>query len=125
MNVRFLADADLNHAIVSGTRGREPAIKFFSAAEGHLEGISDSGVLEAAAVLEALLVSHDTRTMPVYFDQRLKAGMSSPGVLLASQRVPIGEVIEALVLIWSCSGPSDWVNRIHYLPSLAVHRFFG
>jgi hypothetical protein len=49
VSIRFLADADLNHAIVTGARLREPAIHFLGAIEAGLEGISDPEVLGLAA----------------------------------------------------------------------------
>jgi hypothetical protein len=41
MTPRFLADADLNHKIVLGVRGREPAIDILSAHEGGTIGLAD------------------------------------------------------------------------------------
>ena len=65
MSVRFLADADLNHAIVQGIHLREPAIDFKAANEAALEGLSDPEVLELAAREGRVLVSYDKSTMPV------------------------------------------------------------
>ncbi|PYT22810.1 MAG: hypothetical protein DMG57_34065 [Acidobacteria bacterium] len=45
VSVRFLADADLNYAIVQGVRLREPAIDFKSANDTDVEGRSDREVL--------------------------------------------------------------------------------
>ncbi len=41
MKVRFLADADLNKAIVSGVLRREPSADFLSAREAGLQGMND------------------------------------------------------------------------------------
>jgi hypothetical protein len=65
--IRFLADASLNHAIVSGCRRREPAMDFLSASEAKLEGVPDSGVLTSAAEQARILVTHDFQTMPRHF----------------------------------------------------------
>ena len=43
--VRFLADASLHHAIVTGCARREPAIDFLSAQSAKLDGMSDPDVL--------------------------------------------------------------------------------
>lgn len=50
-------------------------------------------------------------------------GLKSPGVLLALQSADIGEVIESLLIIWSASREEEWVDQIHYLPSLSRHVF--
>ena len=47
--IRFLADADFNHAIVKGRRRHEPAMEFLSANEAELEGVPDPDVLALAA----------------------------------------------------------------------------
>jgi len=46
----------------------------------------------------------------------LQAGNSSPGVLLVPQRLPVGEAIEELVLIWAASDADEWRNRILRIP---------
>ena len=65
--VRFLADASLHHAIVTGWVRREPAIDFLSAATATLEGISDPDVHGLAAAQDRILVTRDFRTMPRQF----------------------------------------------------------
>ena len=114
--VRFLADASLHHAIVTGCVRREPAIDFLSAATAKLEGISDPDVLALAAAQDRILVTHDFRTMPRHFAEFLAAGRSSPGVFLVKQRTPLAAVIEDLVLIWTASRLEDWTNRIVEIP---------
>jgi hypothetical protein len=114
--IRFLADADFNHTIVKGCRRQEPTMDFLSANEAMLEGVPDPDVLSRAAEQDRILVTHDHHTMPLHFGDFLMAGRSSPGVFLVSQYAPIGEVIDALVLIWSASEASEWKNRILNIP---------
>ena len=49
VKVRFLADADLNRAIVTGVRRREPSLDFLRAQAAGLRGMNDSAVLALAA----------------------------------------------------------------------------
>ena len=123
MSIRFLADADLNQAVVIGVRSREAALDFLPAPEANLEGRSDPDVLEFAASQGRILVSHDTSTMPVHFSDRLRSGRMSPGVFLVRQRASVGQVVEAILLVWSASAPEEWAGQIHYLPSLARHYY--
>ena len=123
MSIRFLADADLDYAIVQGIRRREAAIDFKSANDAGLEGLPDDGVLEVAAAERRILVSHDKRTMPVHFAARIKSGRRSPGVLLALPRATVGDIVESLLIIWSSSREGEWTDQIHYLPSLSRHVF--
>jgi predicted nuclease of predicted toxin-antitoxin system len=123
VSIRFLADADLKHAIIEGCLRQEPALDFALADEAGLRGRRDPEVLAIAARLGRVLVSHDRRTMPIHCARFLQAGNRSPGVLLISQAVPVREAIDSLVLVWAASWPSELENRIHYLPSFEVHVF--
>jgi hypothetical protein len=116
MAVRYLADANLHHGIVSGCLRREFALDFLSANGAGLEGMTDAQVLAIAAGQTRILVTHDFQTMPSHFADFLESHGSSPGIFLAKQRTPIAEVIDALVLIWSASEPGDWENRIVAIP---------
>jgi predicted nuclease of predicted toxin-antitoxin system len=114
--VRFLADASLNHAIVSGCLRREPSMSFLSANEAKLEGIPDMEVLARAAEQDRLLVTHDFQTMPWHFSNFVQTHGSSPGVLLISQALPISEAIEELLLIWATTDTEEWRDRILRVP---------
>jgi hypothetical protein len=61
--------------------------------------------------------------MPVHFAARLQLGLKSPGVLLAFQSADVVDVVESLLIIWSASLEEEWVDQIHYLPSLSRHVF--
>src|SRR5712692_9640602 len=114
--IRFLADADFNHAIVKGCRRHEPAMDFLSANEAKLQGVHDSDVLALAAEQNRILVTHDRQTMPRYFGEFLTIRGFSPGVFLVSQYTPIGEVIDELLLIWAASDADEWKDRIVSIP---------
>jgi hypothetical protein len=103
VSIRFLADADLNYAIVTGVRLREPGVDFASAAETALEGAHDSEVLRLAAAEERILVSHDPSSMPDHFFAFTAMGAWSPGVFLVAQDTSIRDVIDALILVWAAS----------------------
>ena len=107
MSVRFLADADLNHSIIDVVLHRQPAVDFKTANEAGLKGLTDVEVLELAEDEATVLVSHDTSTMPVHFDARLRLGLKNPGVLLAFHSASVGEIVESLLIIWSASCESD------------------
>ena len=123
MSIRFQADADLNFDIVKAVRQREPAIDFASAVDAELEGVGDPEVLERAASENLVLVSHDRRTMLHHFRNRLTAEKSSPGLLIVSQDAPIGPVVEAIIVLWSVSGPAELRDQVYHLPSLVRHVF--
>ena len=54
--------------------------------------------------------------MPRHFGDFLNAGGSSPGLILVPQHMPIGEVIEELLLIQGASDAEEWRDRWQALP---------
>jgi hypothetical protein len=114
--VRFLADASLHDAIVSGCLRREPSMDFLSAHEAHLEGLEDPEVLAIAAEDDRILVTSDLRTMPGHFGDFLLDRGCCCGVFLVKQTAPVAEVIDALILVWAASEADEWRNRIVEIP---------
>lgn len=116
MKVRFLADADLNKAIISGVLRREPAIDFLTAHAAGLRSMRDPEVLALAAGQNRVLVSHDIGTMPAHFRAFAAAGKQSAGVFLVPQSVDIWTAIDELLLVWLASEAKEWVDRLVWLP---------
>jgi len=115
VKVRFQADADLNQIIVKATLRLEPAIDFQTPQVAGLASLEDSAVLRLAAEQGRVLVTHDRRTMPKHFGQFISA-QNSPGIIIVSQRLPVSQVAEELLLVWLASEPKDWENKIRSLP---------
>ena len=116
---RFLADEDFHGDIVAGLRRANPAIDILSAAQAETLGLKDPDVLIRAKDLNRILLSHDRRTMPAHFYAflaQLATGEHSPGVMLISQEIAIGEAIQAVLLIWKCSRHDEWPDMLVRLP---------
>jgi len=117
MRPRFQADADFNQKIVAGLRRREPAIDFRSARDGGVIGRPDPEVLAQAASDDRVLVSHDRQTMPGHF-RRLIETSASPGLVIVSQDLDIGQAIEELLLVWAASEAEEWENTVIFLAAV-------
>jgi hypothetical protein len=116
VKVRFLADADLNKAIVNGVLRREPSLDFLTAQAAQLRGMGDPEVLALAAEQQRVLVSHDVGTMQSHFTAFKKSGKRSSGVFLIPQSFDVGMAIDELLLVWLASEASDWEDRLEWLP---------
>ncbi len=116
MKLRFLADADLNKAIVTGLLRREPSVDFLTAQAAGLRGMQDADVLALAAASQRALVSHDVGTMPANFRAFREVGRRSAGVFLIPQTLDVGTAIDEPLLIWSVSEASERADRIEWLP---------
>ena len=102
MPIRFQADADLNQIIVSAVVRRVPTIDFRTATTGGLAGVKDQEVLALAARDGRILVTHDQSTMPRHFGEFVRS-QRSPGLIVVPQHLPLGEVADDLILIWTAT----------------------
>jgi predicted nuclease of predicted toxin-antitoxin system len=62
VKIKFLADASLSRAIVSGVVRAEPAIDFLTASAAQLAGVPDEEVLAIAGREGRVLVTHDIKS---------------------------------------------------------------
>lgn len=113
---RFLADNDLKDAIVEGVLRRDPTAEFARARELGLDRIADEDVLDRAADLGLIVVSHDLNTMSAAAWRRVAAGRPMSGLFLTPQTAAIGEVIGDLLLVLSSSEAEEWAGRVEFLP---------
>jgi hypothetical protein len=104
MKLRFQAYNDLAHRIVIATRRLEPAIDFQPASVLGLHlRVPDDRVLALAAEQGRVLASHDRKTMPEHF-ARFIATHISPGLIIVSRKLPVGNAAEIDALcayVWS------------------------
>ena len=115
MRPRFQADADFNQKIVVGLRRREPSVDFQTAEAAGIIGVPDPLVLDMAAEVGRILVSHDRKTMPGHFTRFLQK-RSSPGLIIVAQNVDIGAAIDDLLLIWVATEAAEWSGKLGFVP---------
>ena len=109
--IRLAADEDFNNDIVRALRRTLPNVR-----EAGLGGCADPEVLAWAAEEDRVLLTHDVTTMTRHALERIARGAHMPGVVAVHQRLPIGNVLDDLVLVASCSLPGDWVDQVQFLP---------
>lgn len=90
-------------------------IDFQTASAAGLQGLNDLEVLALTAQQGRILVTHDRKTMPIYFAEFITVHQSA-GVLIVSKKLAIEVVVDELVLIWSASRAEEWVDRIAKIP---------
>jgi hypothetical protein len=100
---------------VDGVLRRESLADFQTAEEAELSGKRDLEVLEIAAGLQRLLVTHDRKTMPKAFGAFASRSQSF-GVLVVPQKLNLRTGIDELLLIWALSDAEDWLNVISPIP---------
>lgn len=113
---RFLADANLDRAIVRGLLRRQPDLDIVRAQELGFERTLDPDLLEWAAGDRRVIVTHDSRTMPAFANARLRAGQAMPGLIAVDDFAPIGQVIEDILVLVACLSDEEWVNTTWFVP---------
>jgi len=113
--VCFLADANLDQDIVAGIVRRDVEVDFELPQGVIPEGMKDPEVLALAASLGRVLVTHDVRTMPRPFGEFITRS-ECPVLIIVPRTMPIGQVIEEILLIWHASEAEEWTNVLRRLP---------
>ncbi len=112
----LLADENFDNDIIRGLLRRRPGLDIQRVQDVGLSGASDPAVLQWAAQELRLLLTHDVSTVTHYAYQRIEAGLSMPGVIEVSPALPVGQVIEDILLLAELSLEGEWEGRIIYLP---------
>jgi len=55
------------------------------------------------------------RRCPAHF-KRFRETRSSPGLIIVSQELDIGAVIEDMLLIWLATDVEEWIEQIGFVP---------
>ena len=113
---RFLADENIEPAIVSATRRLDPAIEFQTLDEANLFGATDLAVLEYAWRASLIVVTHDANTLIADAKSRIARGDGIAGVLVAPVWTPPRQIADSLLLIWTASSADEWTDFIGCLP---------
>jgi hypothetical protein len=79
-------------------------------------GRDDETLLEWAADKERVLLTHDLATMIPALLRRRQQGHKCRPIVLVADSLPIGAVIENILLLDQCSTESDWSADVVRLP---------
>jgi Domain of unknown function (DUF5615) len=114
--LQLATDENFNGDIVRGLLLRLPDLDLVRVQDAGLEGAIDPMVLAWAAQNQRIVVTHDRATLPAFAFERVVAGEPMPGVFVINDRLPVGQAIEELVLLTTCSESSEWEGKVLYLP---------
>jgi hypothetical protein len=112
----LVADENFNNDIVRGLLRKKPDLDIVRVQDVGLRGAEDPVILEWAANEGRLVLTHDAATMAYYAYERVKRGLSMPGVIEVVDDLPLGQVIEDLLLLAEYSNKGEWESQVIYLP---------
>lgn len=114
--IRFLADENFNGKILRGLRREHPEADIVRVQDTAIYEAPDPQVLEWAAQEGRILLTHDVETMVGYANERIARGLPMPGVMVARNTLPVGQVVDDLLTVLGASESSDWENLVTFLP---------
>ena len=113
---KFVTDENFNGIILRGLRRAQSNLDIVRIQDTVVSGAEDPIVLEWAAQNGRILLTHDVNTLVGFAYDRIQSGLFMPGVLEVSDRLPIGQAIEEILLIIEASFDTEWENQVRYIP---------
>lgn len=110
------ADENFDNAVLRGLQRRVPNLDVVRIQDTQLYGADDPDVLEWITQQARILLTHDRRTMPRHYYDRVASGLKTPGMLLVDDEAQIGKVIDDLLIILIASEADEWDNQVVYIP---------
>jgi predicted nuclease of predicted toxin-antitoxin system len=114
--MRWLSDHNFNHDILRGLVRRCPKIDFVTTQDEGLETVSDPELLEWAASEHRVVLTHDRETMHGFANERIRAGLTLPGVVIVSDRITLRQAIDELELIETCMRDGELTDCVLFVP---------
>ena len=106
--IRFYFDEHVPHAVARGLERR--GVDVLTVQEAAKRGLSDREQLGFAFEQGRVLVTMDSDYLVL-----ASGGLSHAGIAYASQGRSIGDLIQALLLIYETIAPSGMVDHVEYL----------
>ena len=115
--MKWLADDCFHNDILRGLLRRSPDLDLIRAQDvAEIAGRDDGKLIVWATENERVLLTHDLATMVrAFLLQRQQQPACTP-VVLVPDSLPVGLVIEEILLLDQCSDESDWAAGAVYLP---------
>jgi hypothetical protein len=118
MKIKFLLDENLSPRIKVAVQRYATEIDILRVGDETAPSLatSDPEILVYLALAQRLLVSDNRSTIPVHLTAHLAAGRHHWGIVWLRDAQNIGQIAEALYLIWSASEAEEWFDRTDWLP---------
>src|SRR3972149_2411369 len=96
-------DENFNNNIIRGLLIRRLDIDIIRIQDVGLSGEDDPIILDWAVKNNRILMTHDVESIPKFAYERIKSGIVMPGIFIVNQLIPIGRVIDDLLILIECS----------------------
>ena len=114
--MRFAADENFNGRIVERLCQRFEDLDIVRIQDTDFYGAPDPAVLDWAAQEERIVLTHDVQTLVNDAYERIKQGLSMPGVILVPNTLAIGLAVNELEIALGAGQPQDFEDRVTFIP---------
>jgi predicted nuclease of predicted toxin-antitoxin system len=114
MAVHFYMDVHIPQPITDGLRMR--GVNVLTAQENGGGELDDSDLLDRATQLNRILVSFDKDLLRIAASYQRNEKIFAGVIHSRSLKVSISACVRDLELIAKATNPSDWINKVEYLP---------
>lgn len=120
MALRYLLDENINPVYKVQLVRHEASLVVRAVGEvgAPPKGTLDPEILKWCDAYAFVLVTNNRKSMPGHLNEHLQAGGHVPGILILNPEMPMGDAIEALILIAQASLAEEYQDRISFLPVL-------
>lgn len=118
MKPRFLLDEHLGRVIQRQLRRRDAQIEILLIGDpmASNRGMLDPDLLIWLEATGYILVTNDESTIPGHLIDHYNQGRHVPGILWIRDGASLGQIIEALFMIWDASEAEEYVDRLLHIP---------
>jgi hypothetical protein len=118
VRVCFLLDENLSPRLKPAVQRYDVAIRVLRIGDEGAPplGTSDPEILSYAEQTQLALVTDNRSSMPVHVANHFAAGGHHWGIFNVRPDTPIGDLVEAMILIWGASEAQEWVDRLEWIP---------
>jgi hypothetical protein len=113
---RLAVDHNFDARIVSGLILRAPQLDMVHVRDAGLAAAPDLVVLDWAAGVGRVLLTHDRATLVGFAYERVRRAEWMSGVIAVSAQCPIGRAIDDLLLLLECMLDEEWAGQVFFVP---------
>jgi Domain of unknown function (DUF5615) len=114
--LRFLSDEDFNGRVLQALLSSDPSLDVVRAQDAGLGSTPDPDLLEWAAKAGRVVLTRDRGTMTGHAYDRIRAGLSMPGVVVTRDSLPVPLQVQDILIVANCSLPGELDDQVVFLP---------
>ena len=117
---RYLIDEDISPAYRTQLLYHKPSLTVLRVGDegAPARGTQDPDILKWCEENKFTLVTNDRSTIPKHLSDHIASGHHVLGVFMIKRNVPMGAILDELILITAASREDEFLDRFVYIPLL-------